>query len=289
VIPTEDILAKVDALPTLPTAVSRLSALLQDETTSAKDFEDVIAPDPALTANLLRMANSAYFGMRREVESVGHAVTVMGTKRVFEVAAGASFSKTIPSSIPGYEIDADRFWQHCIAVAILSERLSVELGVKTPALTFTSGMLHDIGKLAIGSFLLDDSTEILEKIRNGEMEFVAAEREVLGSDHAEVGATIADKWDLPESIGAAARWHHAPEEAPSDVDQTLVDLVHAADGLAHSLGYGADVGELSRSMDRKAIERLGIKVQRLEMVACDTLDEIRQVGEVFAPSGGNGR
>lgn len=286
-IPTEDILAKVETLPTLPTAVSRLSALLQDETTSAKDFEDVIAPDPALTANLLRMANSAYFGMRREVESVGHAVTVMGTKRVFEVAAGAAFSKTIPGTIPGYEVGADVFWQHCIAVAILSERLSVELGLKTPALTFTSGMLHDIGKLAIGSFLMEDSNEILERIRNGEMEFVAAEHAVLGTDHAEVGATIADKWDLPKAIGAAARWHHNPEETPADVDQTLVDLVHAADGLAHSLGYGADVGELSRSMDRKAIERLGIKVQRLEMVACDTLDEIRQVGEAFAPSGGD--
>ena len=288
-IPPEDILAKVETLPTLPAAVARLAALLQDETTSARDFEEVIAPDPALTANLLRMANSAYFGMRREIESVGHAVTIMGTKRVFETTAGAGFARTIPSTIPGYDVAADVFWQHCIAVAILSERLSLELGVKTPALTFTAGLLHDIGKLAVGSFLMEDSTQVLSRMRFDEMAFVAAEHEVLGTDHAEVGATMAEKWDLPQAIVTAARWHHSPGAAPSDVDQTLVDLVHAADGLAHSLGYGADVGELSRGMDPQATERLGITVQRLEIVACDTLDEIRQVGEVLAPCGGGGK
>lgn len=288
-IPTEHILAKVDVLPTLPTAVARLWSLLQDDTTSARDFEDVIAPDPALTANLLRLANSAYFGLRREVVSVAHAVTVLGTKRVFEVAASAGFAKTMPKNIPGYDVDAATFWNHCIAVAILSERLSSELGLDTPSLTFTSGLLHDIGKLVIGSFLLEDSIQVLSRMRTDEIGFVEAEREVLGTDHAKVGATLADRWDLPEAIGLVARWHHAPDEAPQDADQTLVDLVHTADGLAHSLGYGTDVGELARNVDPQTMDRLNLKVQRLETVACDTLDEIRQVSAVFAPNGGEAR
>jgi len=289
VIPTDAVVAKVDALPTLPAAVSRLAALHGSETTSASDFEDAIKPDPALTANLLKMANSAYFGLRREVDSVGQAVTVLGTKRVWEAAVTAGFSKTIPDRIPGYEVDSAVFWKHCIAVAILSERLSSQMELRTPKLTFTAGLLHDIGKLAIGSFLTVEATLVLSRMRTDEMDFVAAEREVLGTDHAEVGATVADKWGLPEAIGVGARWHHCPDEVPNEEDQVLVDLVHVADALAHTLGYGADVGELARTLDQRAADRLELTVDCLELVACNTLEEIQQVSEVFAPSGGAGK
>jgi putative nucleotidyltransferase with HDIG domain len=278
------ILSRVKALPTLSATALRLSELARDPRSSAVDFERAIKPDPALTANLLRIANSAYFGLRNRVESVKQAVTVLGLRRVSEMAAAAAFAPVIPARLPGYDIEASAFWLHSVAVAVLSERLAAELKLARPDLTFTAGLLHDLGKLAIGTFVSQESGEILGRVRGG-LAFASAEREVLGVDHAQVGALVAEAWRLPAAIGTVARWHHAPDDVPEGVERPLVDLVHAADGLAHALGLGADVGELARRVAHGAEARLGIRARRLERVAGDSLDAIREMAGLFAPRG----
>lgn len=276
----EKILKKIDSLPTLPTAVAQLSRLIASPTASAKDFEAVIKPDPSLTANLLRLANSAYFGLRREVTSVKQAITLLGNKRVFEIAASAGFSKIIPVNLPGYRIQSADFWLHSIAVAVLSERLASELRVKAPGLLFTAGLLHDLGKLAIGSFLEEEESALLDRLSNEDVAFSTAEKELLGTDHCEVGAELGQQWDLPDAVIWTARWHHQPADA-GDVDSILVDLVHLADAMAHMFGYGADVGGLSRTVDKEVASRLGFDVHSIEAVSSETESQIREMGDMF--------
>ncbi len=285
----EMILSRVKQLPTLSASVVRLAELARDDRSGAADFEKVIRPDPALTANLLRIVNSAYFGLRSRAESVRQAVTLLGLRRTSEVAAAAALAPVIPRRLPGYEVEAPVFWLHSVAVAVLSERLAGELGVKRPDLTFTAGLLHDIGKLAIGAFVEGASAEILARVRGGGLAFVSAEREVLGVDHTEVGAKVAEAWRLPPAVADVARWHHSPGEAPAGEDRILVDLVHAADALSHSLGLGTDVGEMSRTVDLGAEARLGIRARRLERVASESLDEIRDLARQLVPVAGGDR
>ncbi len=281
----QTILERVKALPTLSTAAVRLSELARDPRSSAADFERVIRPDPALTANLLRISNSAYFGLRCRVESVKQAVTVLGLSRISEVAAAAAFAPIIPTRLPGYEIEAAAFWLHSVAVAVLSERLAQELGRKRPELTFTAGLLHDAGKLAIATFVSRESTEILGRVRGGSA-FASAERAVLGLDHGDVGGIVAEAWHLPPAVVAASRWHHAPDDVPDDAERGLVDLVHAADGLAHALGLGTDAGEMARQISPGTEARLGIRARRLERVAGASMDAIRDMAGLFAPAQG---
>jgi len=281
----ERLLGRVKELPTLSTSLARLSQLVRDEASSAADFEDVIRPDPALTANLLRVANSAYFGLRSHAGSARQAITLLGLKRVFEVAASAAFAPVIPRALAGYDLRAEDFWRHCVAVAVLSERLAAELRCGTPDLLFTAGLLHDVGKLAAGAFVAEGQARILERTRAG-LSFAAAEREVLGICHDELGGAVAEAWNLPPAVRAAARWHHQPCEAPQDVDPTLVALVHVADALAHQLGFGTDVGELARRVEAGAERRLGVKVQKLEAVACAGLEQIGEMSALFQGSGG---
>ncbi len=279
---TDEILGRVRDLPTLPSSVARLAALIGDENAGAREFEAVIRPDPALTTNLLRLANSAYFGLRREVDSVRQAIALLGLKRVFEVAASVSFARVIPPVLPGYGIDTKGFWTHSVAVGALAERLARELGREAPGLLFTAGLLHDVGKLAIGSFLMDESAQMRARMAEGRIPFVAAEQAVLGTDHSEVGLAVVERWGLPPAIGVAARWHHHPLETTNAEDRLLASLVHAADCLAHLLGYGADVGEMRREVDRRVVELLDLRPARLEKVACETMSDIDEMVRLLA-------
>ncbi len=278
----KEILLEAKGLPTLPVVVTNLATLLNDERAGAAQFEQVIKPDPALTANLLRLANSPYFGLRREVTSVRQAIALLGIKRVFELAASVSFSQVIPDKIPGYGIESKKFWVHCIAVGSLSERLAQVAGVRPPEMTFTAGLLHDIGKLGFGSFFAQEFDDILDLMGSGDISFVNSERKTMGTDHTEVGEVLAEEWDLPQQVVWTARWHHTPNETPKEADQVLVDLVHIADGLAHLFGFGADIGELSRRMEQGPMERIGLKVQDMELTVGDVMGQINEMTEVFS-------
>jgi putative nucleotidyltransferase with HDIG domain len=288
VIRAGQILERIKSLPTLSASTLRLSQLIRDDRSSAADFEKVIRPDLALTANLLRVANSAYFGLRNRAESVRQAITLLGLKRVFDVATSAALAPAIPARLPGYEVDARTFWIHSAAVAVLSERIAAELRLKTPDLLFTAGLLHDVGKLAVCAFVAEEQEQILALTSAGRP-FVLAEKDVLGVTHAELGGSVAEAWSLPQAVAWSARWHHAPTAAPADVDATLVALVHVADALAHQLGFGADAGELARNIDLEAASRLGLNVRRLESVASGSLEHIRELGELFQRPGEGAR
>ena len=281
-----DILARVETLPTLPTSVARLASLLGDERAGAADFEAVIRPDPALTANLLRLANSAAFGCRREIASVGQAVALLGLKRVFEAAAGVAFARVLPPSLPGYGVNAAAFWRHSIAVAVIAERLAIEVEGRAPGLCFTAGLLHDIGKLAISSFLLEESARLKARLGEGPVPFFSVEQELLGTDHAALGQTMLERWQLPAPLAEAAGRHHQPAVAAEAPAEPLVDLVHAADCLAHALGFGADVGELRREVAPAVGQRLGLRHARLEKVASEVLEPISELERLLQPGAG---
>lgn len=281
----EAILARVRQLPALSAAAVRVGELARDERSSAADFERTIRNDAALTANLLRIVNAACFGLRSRAASVRQAVALLGVKRTAEVAAAAALGPLIPARLPGYGVAASDFWLHSVAVASLSERLALELELERPDRIFTAGLLHDMGKLAVGSWFAAESGEILGRARAGGT-LVAAEEAVLGFDHAEVGAAVADAWALPPEVTLVARRHHAPGAVPDGPGRRLVDLVHVADGLAHALGFGADAGELARAVDGGAEARLGVRPRDLERAASACLDDIRELASLFQLQGG---
>ena len=280
-IPKDQLLNRMRGLPTLPECFFRLQRVLANDHAGAADLERVIKPDPALTANLLRVANSAYFNCPRKVTGIRHAIVLMGTRQVYEAAASASFALVIPGNLLGYGIRASEFWLHSMSVAMLSQRLARELRLDTSDQTYTAGLLHDIGKLVIGVFLADSAREVLHLMRDKDLSFIDAEHQALGTDHAMVGATLAERWRLPREVVEVVRHHHAPDEGVPGQSQRLVDLVHVADSLSHSLGYGSDVGELARQVSSGAPGRLGLEPGVLERIASETMDQIWEMAGIM--------
>lgn len=281
-ISTEVILERLEAVPSLPVVVAHLSRLLEDPGSSAGDIERIVGVDPALTANLLKLANSACFGLRGAVTSVRSAVTLVGTERIFELAIGAAFSRVVPHRLPGYELDSRGFWRHSVAVAVLTEQLGRAAGAEDPSGGFAAGLLHDLGKLVISDFLAQNSDEVCAYLydRRRGLPFIDVEHTILGTHHGLAGERLADRWHLPPIFGAVARYHHAPSEAPPEA-RGVADLAHVADGVAHLLGYGADVGELARAMQSDSLERLRLDTRAVERATSLALEQIQQLEQLM--------
>lgn len=280
------VLERVRRLPALPAVVTRVLRLMQDGRSGAADYELVLRTDPGLTLDLLRLANSAAFGLSREVLTVRQAVTLVGTRRLFDLLVGASLAAVLPPTLPGYGIDARTFWRHCVAVATLAEGLAARLGGAPPDLLFTAGLLHDAGKLVVSALLEPAQDALDRRLYDEGLTLEAAERELLRLDHAGVGERVVALWNLPPTIAAAVRWHHEPDDGPADAQQPVVDIVHVADGLAHLLGLGADMAGLARRGSPRALARLGLTSAVLESVAGDALDTIEALTGAVAPATG---
>ena len=238
---------------------------------------------------MLRLANSAYFGLSRRIGSSREAIAILGLKRVYDVATMAAMQRLLPKQIPGYELSSQAFWRHSVAVASFADNLSRAAGIATPATVFTAGLMHDIGKLILGEFLALHATPILEKLRGEGKTLVGAEREILGVDHTEVGAALATQWKLPDQVVAVIRWHHRPDDVPADVPRDCVDLTHIADALAHAFGYGADIGELHRALDLMTYDRLKLATPVVEEVVARSFTDIEGLTHLVWHSDAGGK
>lgn len=276
-----DIVARFETIGTVPTSVAQVFGLINDPKATMGDFERVVRPDVGLTTNLLRCANSAYYRASREITSVRDAITRMGMRRVFEVAASASFSKTVPETLTGYGTSAVNYWEHSVAVAVLSDRIGREVGFTYPDLAFTAGLLHDLGKVVVSSWLDQNPLRVPPE------GLVTPELELLGATHAEFGEALCLKWNLPKDIAGAARWHHAAGDAPSATLRYLATVVQVADEAAHLAGFGE--GLAPQELELEALERLSLNRERVEQLTETAKPEIERTQELLAQTAGRAR
>jgi putative nucleotidyltransferase with HDIG domain len=255
-----DILAKVRTVPSIPSVVVKLRQYLSDPDISFAELAKVIEYDPGLTANLLQLANSAYFGWSGKIKTVKEAITRLGTNRIFQMVLCMSVAPLVRKPVKGYDLESDGLWKHSIAVAICAEQLGKILKISNFEEAFTAGLLHDMGKVLLGTFVDVDVEPIKDLVKNEGMSFNEAERRVLGIDHAEAAAELLQYWKLPENMVAAARWHHNPELA-DEKHREIVDLVHVADILCIRMGWGIGTDGPLYCVNEEAEERLGVNDQ----------------------------
>ena len=270
----------INIFPGMPGAAVKLLALVDDPDVSVDRIEGILRYDPGLTANLLKLANSAYFGIPSKVGSVRQAVILLGLKRMIQMVIASCMSAIMDKAVPGYDLSPGELWRHSIAVSVAAECLVKELNVDAGEEIFTAALLHDVGKLILGDFVDDDYRKI-EKALNQGLSFEVAENIVLGTDHADVGAKILSKWSIPDAIINAVRWHHSPESASSP--DTMLDIVHVANMLCLMIGIVVGREGLSYQPSAVVVKRLGLETAHLEKVASQTLQWTNELMEMLQP------
>jgi len=258
---SDEIMMKVSSFPSAPRAGIKLRALLAEEDVSTDEIEGIVRHDPGLATNVLRLANSAFFGLPQKVGSLKHAVTLLGLKRFAQIAVSASMSKTMNKAVEGYGLSPGELWLHSIAVSNTAEAIAKYKKFDEAEDVFTPALLHDMGKLVLGEFVEEELQKIKSITANG-VPLDIAENMVLGTDHAEIGALILARWSIPVDIVNAVRWHHNPERNKNSTAQS--DMVYLSNLMCELHGErDSDDGQFS-TPSSIVLERLGIKIEQYE-------------------------
>ncbi|HWH15699.1 MAG TPA: HDOD domain-containing protein [Miltoncostaeaceae bacterium] len=252
----EDITASLAELPPMPASISEVIAACDDHDMTVGQLSQIILRDQGLTANILKLANSAFYGHARRVTTATEAVVLLGFSAIKSLAISSHTARLLNRALPGYGLAGGELWQHSVAVAFTARRIAVDVHLAPVEEAFVAGLLHDIGKVVLATHLEDAFEEIGAAARGRGVPFHHVEAEVLGFDHAELGARVAAQWSFPAELEEAIRCHHDPTRAT--LKPMLSHVVHLADVACMMLGIGLGTDGLAYEACPETLVALGV-------------------------------
>lgn len=232
----EHLLADVGELPALPDIPLRILKMSGDDSIPLEEFSAVIHRDPALTTNILRVANSAYYGVRHRVSTLPMAIGLLGLTEIVNLVCGVAVISAFGGPGRTRQLSGRAFWRHSLGTAVASKMLVEHFRFRGHDEAFVAGLIHDIGALVCAQYLPGQFRQIMDVMEHTHTSMGEAELEVLGTTHAEIGAWLAQQWSLPPFLVEAIRYHHTPLELLAQPDASeqrgLPAIVHLADRVA---------------------------------------------------------
>jgi putative nucleotidyltransferase with HDIG domain len=269
------IMHQVKSFPGMPTTATRLLPLLRDPDSRIIQVENLIKYDPGLTANLLKLTNSAHFGLPTRIRSVHQALLLLGQKRLLQLVMTMCMSGLMKKPVPGYDLPQGGLWRHSVAVAVAADRLVRSLNIIPADEVFTAALLHDIGKMVLGEYVREDLKSIEQMVAKG-ISFEVAEYVVLGTNHADVGARILANWSMPKELVQAVAWHHDPDQCENHC--MLSDIVHVANIAVRGIGNG----KMGNDQSSEAVLcRLGLNQSDIAALAEQSLEEMKKLADIL--------
>jgi HD-like signal output (HDOD) protein len=264
-------------LTTLPSVFTRINEAIMKPNSSSSEIADLISKDTALSARLLKIVNSAFYGYPSQIDSLSQSVSIVGTNQLGMLALGidvvAEF-KNIPS---GY-MNMALFWKHSIACGIIARLIAATRNIQNTERLFVAGMLHDIGRLVVYHYMPHEALDILEKARDTEALLCQVEAEYLGGDHTEIGGLLLQIWRLPPSLENAVRYHHKPGDSQNSLEPAIV---HVADVSAKALGIGSSGDYFIPPLDPAAWKQIGLSDNAFEPIAAQAERQIEETFQLF--------
>jgi len=268
-LPAEALVNKSLDLVSPPTTYTQIDNLLNDANSSVDDISAVINLDPALTARLLKIVNSPFYGFPSQINTISRAITIIGTRELTHLVLATSVINAF-AGIPANLFNINDFWRHSLACALASKLLAIHCGFQAAERFFISGLLNNIGSLVLYQALPELAREAINSAKFGDEVIFEAEKRVMGFDHCEVGSALVKAWRLPESLGEVVKYHHTPSQAENF--QTEVAIIHIADIMVSSAELGNSGDRHVPPLDPKAWDLINIG----EEVLPDILDQVKE-------------
>lgn len=271
----EDLVKSVSTLASLPSIYNRLSEVISHPLSSSRDIGGVVAEDPGLTARVLKLVNSAFYGFPKRIDTITRAITIVGTQQLCDLALATSVIKAF-QTVPQDLVDMDSFWKHSLACGVCARTIAGLRREDNVERFFVAGMLHDIGLPILYMKQPEKSRFVLEHSKTSGELLQDVENSTFGFNHAEVGRCLLQAWHLPDSLQEAVHFHHNPAKASHfPIEATTV---HVADIIATALEMGNSGEFWVQPLESNALDLLGIDLNQLP----NLLEEIeRQYNEVI--------
>ncbi|MFH1023977.1 MAG: HDOD domain-containing protein [Planctomycetota bacterium] len=273
----KSIVSSIRELPTLPQVVMTIMRLVDDPSSSARDINRVMSQDPALAGKVLRLVNSAYYGLPKKVVGLGHAIVILGFNTIKSVALSASIFDLFRDVGKAGRLDKKQFWRHSIGCACVARMVARMSGKADAETAFAAALLHDIGKLILDQHARPVFGQVLAEAQARGLLFHEAERELLETNHAEIGFWLTQQWNFPPELANTIRDHHTPaEEIPIT---PLVALVAIANQFCESRQLGASANFRVPIVPPEAYATLNITPERVEGMTDALVEEILDAEE----------
>ena len=238
----QSVVSQIHSLPTLPTVVENVITMIDDPKTSSDSLAKTISSDAPIVSKILKLVNSAYYGLPRKISTLTQATVLLGFNTIKNLVLTTSVFAMFNKKENGNNqlFDREKFWEHSLGCAVASKVLSKRICLGLPEEGFITGLVHDIGKIVIDEFLHDDFERILVKTKQNNISIRQAENEVLGTDHTKIGKWLCDKWNFPSHIQDSLAFHHSLK-LNSD-NRKMVAIIHLADAIIklEDIGFSGD-------------------------------------------------
>lgn len=264
-------------LPTLPVIVEKILRLAGDDRTSATDLAEFISKDQAIANKILKLSNSAYYGLMKEVETISRAITIIGFNEVVGLTIGMSVFSTFRKEDLQGLIDMRDLWLHSIGCALAAKEIAKKAGCNEPEQVFLNGLLHDMGKVILAVYFPEDYRPVLEDSKTSKIPLHRKEKEWLGVDHAKLSGLLMENWHFPDAILMPCRFHHDPVQCPKNNRQNAV-IVELANFMCKSAGIG-NSGNLAISKPEGFSRTLGISVKDADAIGENLKEQRPQIEE----------
>jgi HD-like signal output (HDOD) protein len=257
----------VDKLPALPGVVNQVLELTANPDFATNELVAVVSLDPGVTANVLRRANSAYFGLGRKAATLDQALVRIGVQNLVDITLNSGVMPMFNKFLAGYQAEPAQLWRHCLASALVARRLAQIKACPAPAEVYTAALLHDVGKLILSTFMTAEVAAIADLVVDKNWPPAEAEREVLGVDHAILGGLAARRWRLNESIQGGIFFHHQPQKASPN--RLYANLVSLANYLVIACGMGCGFDERKLALPTTVLFDLALTPALLDQMQAE--------------------
>ncbi len=265
-------------LPEIPSIILKLNDTIADPFSSADDIAQVISKSPGISALLLRIVNSAFYGFPSRIDSVSRAVTIIGSKEVTALAIGISTLEMF-KDIPKDVFDMRVFTIHSLTCGVLCRTLAANGNMRNTEQMFVSGLLHDIGRLVVFKYYPQLAVSLLSARSSGAPSLIDSEKAIMGFRHTDIAVDLFEKWKFPVTLIQNVAFHHRPSKAQ---DPIKAGIVHLADLIAHSLGEGKSGEWRLPVLDTDAWEKLRLTPQGLSTVIPQAIQHLSFLRTFFA-------
>jgi putative nucleotidyltransferase with HDIG domain len=251
----------VKEIPTLPVIYQQLFQMMQDPNVAVPEIAEIITQDQSLSAKILHLVNSAFYGYNKEIKTISRAVVILGFRAVRSAALAISVFEYFGEDEEKSGVDMTKFWEHSIAVATISKVLAEAARFNQQEEAFIVGLLHDVGKLIEKRHFPEDFTEIINVAQEQHLSWYDTEKALFQVNHATIGKVVFRSWDFPPSVVDAVHFHHNPDS--STKFPQLTALVHIADFISNELGYSSPGAYPPRECQPEAVQMVGLSVEQI--------------------------